>query len=411
MTRLPVTQTTTRYSAGWGDDVINAKGGQDSIDGGSGADTIVAGTGYDDVLGGRDRDRLDLGDAGWDSAHCGSGADVVKADGPDETVDCEVIDWRPGPQFDRYPPETLTSDMTTIEFSQDGAQGFMCSLDGADFSPCSSPYLVTDLTDGGHVFSVYATSLAGELEQLPTAAVSSWFEVNTSESFVGFESLVRVIDGIVTFRAHALEQNNVSVTKAGDAYEFRQSGRRLRAGQGCSQIDDYNASCPGAAISSVEFFGYDGDDSLTAVVDVPVTAFGGDGNDTLAAGPGDDRLIGGAGEDLVSYAAASAGVEIDLGVLGEQITGSSGTDTFDGIEGVIGSDHDDVLTGNDVNNRIHGGSGDDTISAGSGSDIVFGGSGADVVTGAAGFDQVYGEAGNDQLSGGEDSDSRPREWR
>ena len=42
------------------------------------------------------------------------------------------------------------------------------------------------------------------------------------------------------------------------------------------------------------------------------TLSGGDGDDTLTGGDGADRIDGGAGNDLVSYAAAAAGIVLDL---------------------------------------------------------------------------------------------------
>jgi Ca2+-binding RTX toxin-like protein len=42
--------------------------------------------------------------------------------------------------------------------------------------------------------------------------------------------------------------------------------------------------------------------------------YGGNGNDVLEGGPGADRLDGGAGFDFASYARASAGVNVGLGV-------------------------------------------------------------------------------------------------
>ena len=104
------------------------------------------------------------------------------------------------------------------------------------------------------------------------------------------------------------------------------------------------------------------------------TLAGGEGDDTLAGDAGADRLLGGAGRDTLRYAASDAGVHLDLGT-GTARGGHATGDTFEGIEGIIGSRHADTLTGGD---------GDDTLS---------GGTGADRLTGRGGHDWLrYGES-------------------
>ncbi|MCD6076315.1 MAG: Hemolysin-type calcium-binding region [Ramlibacter sp.] len=126
------------------------------------------------------------------------------------------------------------------------------------------------------------------------------------------------------------------------------------------------------------------------------------GDDTLVGGGGNDTLLGGAGYDVVTYAAAGAGVTVDL-LGGTASDGTGGTDTLGGIENVIGSEHADTITGDAGNNDIMGLAGDDIIVGGDGSDTVHygpdgGATGGIVVDLAAGTAQD-GTGSTDSLSG------------
>ena len=44
---------------------------------------------------------------------------------------------------------------------------FECSLDGADFAPCTSPHTVEGLTVGPHIFQVRAVSPSGVVDSTP----------------------------------------------------------------------------------------------------------------------------------------------------------------------------------------------------------------------------------------------------
>jgi hypothetical protein len=64
-------------------------------------------------------------------------------------------------------PTNVTSRTYTFAASTD-ASGFVCALDGAAEVPCSSPYTVTALTDGAHLFSVKAKDSLGHKSQPDT---------------------------------------------------------------------------------------------------------------------------------------------------------------------------------------------------------------------------------------------------
>jgi Ca2+-binding RTX toxin-like protein len=150
--------------------------------------------------------------------------------------------------------------------------------------------------------------------------------------------------------------------------------------------------------------------------------YGGTGNDTLAGGAGADYLDGSSGMDYVDYSTSGAGVNVNLQT-GAASGGDAQGDSFNGIDGVIGSAFNDTLTGADGqgtavgdtftsvlyggagDDLIDGGGGNDSLYGGTGNDSVIGGTGDDLVDGGAGRDVLYGGAGNDSLYGGADADT------
>jgi Ca2+-binding RTX toxin-like protein len=114
------------------------------------------------------------------------------------------------------------------------------------------------------------------------------------------------------------------------------------------------------------------------------TLYGDGGNDVVAGGPGNDTLNGGAGpRDAAGYADSRS--PITASVADRRGTGE-GTDSFSGIEDIVGSQHADDLSGSGRTNFLIGGRGTDRLSAGGGSDLVMGQKGADHLDGGPGQD-------------------------
>ena len=110
------------------------------------------------------------------------------------------------------------------------------------------------------------------------------------------------------------------------------------------------------------------------------------GNDTLVSGPGADTLDGGADTDTASYAAAKAGVTVNLGLSGQQDTGGAGKDTLISIETLIGSKFNDTLTAGPGGSHIDGGAGNDILVSGPGDDSFEGGAGIDTAIFSGAYD-------------------------
>jgi len=130
------------------------------------------------------------------------------------------------------------------------------------------------------------------------------------------------------------------------------------------------------------------------------------GNDQLLGGVGNDTLDGGLGTDTASYPASLTAVIASLAT--NSATGE-GSDTFLGVENLLGSSKADTLTGSDTNNKLTGGGGPDTEQGGLGNDTVIGSGGADTLKGEDGDDTVNskdGVNGNDSLDGGAGTDTK-----
>ena len=107
------------------------------------------------------------------------------------------------------------------------------------------------------------------------------------------------------------------------------------------------------------------------------TLNGGDGNDILRGGAGNDTLNGGNGTDLLDFSDATAAVNFTLdqsvgshltSAIGSNVLPSLGTDTYQNMEGVIGSTYNDILIGSSSADVLIGGSGADTMTGNGGAD-------------------------------------------
>lgn len=124
-------------------------------------------------------------------------------------------------------------------------------------------------------------------------------------------------------------------------------------------------------------------------------------SETFIATNGPDTIDGGAGFDTLDFAAAEAGVLVDL-VFAEGHGGWAIGMQITGIETIRGSGFNDSLRGTGLgellfgqsgNDILEGRGGNDTLEGGAGDDLFAGGGGADVMTGGPGADlAVYWDA-------------------
>ncbi|MCA9212653.1 MAG: proprotein convertase P-domain-containing protein, partial [Planctomycetales bacterium] len=184
-----------------------------------------------------------------------------------------------------------------------------------------------------------------------------------------------------------------------------------------------------SGVKHIYFDGGKQNDSITLIgVDVPITAIGGSGDDSIEGTRYADYLDGGAGNDIIRGRGD-----------GDTILGGSGNDTVyadlgpgesSGTWGSDGNDHVEAGSGNDFviaaggADYVDGGSGDDEIyghidaaasvsadadaadelHGGIGNDVIFGNAGNDLLFGDGGRDEIYGEDGDDTMDGGPGKD-------
>jgi outer membrane protein OmpA-like peptidoglycan-associated protein len=176
-------------SGGGGDDVLVGGPGNDTLNGGSGNDTLTGGLGDDTLDGGDGTDAFYAG-AGNDTltaldgnaespVDCGPGTDSVTYDATDSLVACELAPVPPDTTITNGPGgadgSTTISPSASFYFTAGDSDGWVtgteCSLDGAPFTPCTSPAGYT-VAAGAHTFQVRAQDNDGLHD--PTPASYSW---------------------------------------------------------------------------------------------------------------------------------------------------------------------------------------------------------------------------------------------
>ncbi len=152
-------------------------------------------------------------------------------------------------------------------------------------------------------------------------------------------------------------------------------------------------------------------------VDMTLTIYGGEGNDTLTGGTAADTIKGGTGNDLIT---GSTGDDSLYGEGGNDTFGegssNSGTDYFSGGDDTDTVDYSSrtlALTISITGTGASGVSGEndniqtnvENVKGGSAADVITGSSSANTIYGYAGNDTIYGKAGDDSLYGGDGNDT------
>jgi len=309
-----------------GDDIVVAGDGDNNISGGAGSDSLDGGAGNDTLNGGVGNDTL-IGGAGNDAVNGGEGNDtIVYRDGDG----ADVIDGGLGSDTLRIAEASAGSD-DTIRVTL--ANGRISQVNEASVINVETMQL--DLGGGNDTLDYNGTST--------NLAVNLLLGSATGFSFI--RGVENVIGGT---GSDTLLGNNADNTLGGDA-----GSDTIRGGFG-------NDNLSGGA----------DDDQL----------YGDEGDDVLNGGAGNDRIDGGVGNDTASYAGATDGVTVSLGVIGPQNTVGAGTDTLIGIENLTGSSHNDTLIGSAGDNVLDGGAGADSMEGGNGNDTYVVDNAMDVVT-------------------------------
>ncbi|MFJ7793487.1 retention module-containing protein [Pseudomonas sp. NPDC096950] len=249
------------------------------------------------------------------------------------------------------------------------------SLNGGAFVSIADGGTITATSDG--TYQIHVTNITNTSGSNTTGSEN--YQLTMTVNYAGAHDLTPDYHGTYTANDNHGGSDTANVTIS------YQDGHTLTGTSG----DDVLVAGTGNNIINAG----DGNDVLTAGSGNN-ELHGGAGNDLLYSGPGNDLLDGGTGIDTASYAHATAGVTVNLGLLGAQNTIGAGTDTLTGIENLVGSNFNDTLTGDNNNNVINGGLGNDTLNGGGGDDLLIGGLGNNTLTGGSGADTFQWLAGN-----------------
>ncbi|NBJ09550.1 calcium-binding protein [Microvirga arsenatis] len=325
------------FYGGQGNDLLKGFGGNDTLQGAEGADTLYGGAGNDYF------------DGGWDSGVFGSERDRVTYEY--STAGVGVV--------------ANLDDVTknTGEAAGDSYIG-IDDLAGTQWD---------DILVGLHGDRLRATQhnqLYGR--EGNDTLVGGWGN-DTLDGGEGF-NFASYITAEVGVKAYLDDRQSNTGEARGDVYVARGDEATIRGLIGSNHDDTLHGSNEDGDTGHNELRGGGGNDELSGL----------NGDDTLDGGAGGDKLLGGNGYDLASYATSTTGVAVDLRTGG---AGDAAGDTFDSIEGLIGSaTGGDVLTGNDSGNVLSGLGGNDLLVGGKGADALWGGAGIDTISyaGAAG---------------------------
>jgi Ca2+-binding RTX toxin-like protein len=284
-------------------------------------------------------------------------------------------------------------------------------------NPFFSGFFFSYVADPGEANQVDINLTSGTITVQDTGAVITAGEGCVSVDAHEVTCMIPLIDGLNVF----LEDLGDTLVLTGDRqnWEVRGGGGNDTLQQACSGYCGFLRGGPGNdVLEGRALVGGDGLDALTGT-DKRDSILGGSGNDTLMGagrndeldpGPGDDFIDGGMGSDTLSFAFSPRGVTANLrtGIAQDD----EGTDTFENIEGLLGSAGADRLSGDSKANHLDGSvgpdvllgrGGDDTLSddwcCPSGEDRIFGGPGNDRIRGGGGDDLIKGGLGKDVLHG------------
>ncbi len=212
-----------------------------------------------------------------------------------------------------------------------------------------------------------------------------------------------------------LSATQLSIGVGGAAVVESLSGfeRAVLFGSGTANVLD--ASAAGIPVT---MFGGGGNDVLISGIQAD-NIDGQGGNDTLTGGVGNDTLNGGAGTDGfrdVAYTDVVAGQVRTITLTSTSLVVKVGTTTLsaDSLLGfefadLTGGAMRDFISANAFTNTgvttINGGGGNDVITGTPGADMIFTATGADSISGGAGSDTIFTGSGNDTLNGGDGADN------
>jgi len=340
-------KTSIRVEAkgGSGDDILRGGRAADRLEGEDGNDRLMGAGGNDGLLSGDGDDQL-RGGKGVDTLVGGSGIDRYWQDRRDAIQQDSV----------RLDSVTRNNSIEVVRLSKsDGVTSVTAS------SSKGGRISVQELTDEFRVIYTPSASYSGD-DSITVETIDD-DQQSESQAFT-----IRVEPFVL--------DNGTLIISGGDGDDtvlVRQIDQQILV-----QMNGLQTKVGVANIRAIQFYGNAGNDQFANETSVPVTAYGGAGNDTLSGGSGNDAIFGEAGDDI--------------------LFGGAGDDW------IAGGDGRDQINGQRGNDRVFGDDGLDWLYGGLGHDELDGGDGDDELYGDAGRDTLNGNSGNDLLDGGLDDD-------
>lgn len=411
-----------------GDDTLRGEGGDDLLVGGAGADALIGGAGHDLAVYSDSSAGLSVSmEAPQFSTGLAAGDTFSEIEG--------IF----GSRFN----DVLVGDAQANTLRGEGGDDELSGVGGDDVLMGGAG---SDRLDGGAGFNIasYQSAAAGVTASLSApggntgdAAGDVYINIqqlngsefaDTLTAISANGGVLRGLGGNDVLNATAFgvqlngdDGDDILNGGAGDDVLLGGAGADQVRGGGGTDLASYVTSTAGV-VASLATGGSGGDatgDVFTAVENMAGTAYndtlsgdgggnyllgltgddtlnGGDGDDLLEGGAGSDALRGGAGYDYATYSGAASAVTVSL--VGGPEAGDGLGDTFDSIEGVLGSAFGDRITGDATSNTLQGFAGNDILDGGAGVDLLVGGDGDDVIIGGAGNDSLYGGGGADSFT-------------
>jgi Ca2+-binding RTX toxin-like protein len=400
----------------------------DSIDGGAGNDLLYGGVDDDWLEGSSGNDTLQ-GGLGCDTLDGGAGVDTISYEGlrsQYSVLDLEnnglrVIDLRWGApeandlftniEFIAFADEVV--DITSILIAQGvtitGSTG-ADRIDASNTTP--GEYYPTSLGDaiyglagndaisglggddridggggndtmtGGSGNDIYVVGSSGDLideasgDGMDTVESTMSFSLSSATQIIGnVEHLTLLGTAALSGKGNSFA-NQITGNSGNNVLEGLAGSDTLNGGLGLDTAS-YITSTAAVTVNLLTGSGSGSDAEADLLISIE-NLTGSNFNDTLIGNNVNNVLNGGLGTDTVSYAAAAAGVRVNLALKTAQNTVGDGVDTLIAVENLIGSAYDDVLTGSFAANAISGGGGNDSIQGAGGNDTMTGGEGLDV---------------------------------
>lgn len=328
-----------------GDDQLTLNGGGNGswAEGGDGNDVIaVTGSGTLTLGGGTGDDSITIDGFTGGFVFLGAGNDALRiSGGGGYNLD---MGENYGLGRDKVVVQSLSAGLTIRGFDS-GEHGDVLDLSAFGTNPFGTGVLTIVASGSDTYIQNVASGWRISLYGVQAANLSAY---NLGVSNPLYAPVGMTLDA-PTFDADAW-QTQVIGADGNDTIRGHGGDDTLYGGGGADAIDG------GAAQDTID--GGSGNDILSGGTGHD-SVWGGTGGDVLDGGAGDDTIWGGAGVDTVSYAAATAGIEIDLSWLEDQNTRGAGVDTLVSIENVVGSGFADVLAGSADANVLTGGGGND----------------------------------------------------